>query len=62
MDFAANASFTNIRGQFFTGYDAFLKQHQAIFASIFRNTTLEQSVVALRFVRPDVAIVETVTD
>jgi uncharacterized protein (TIGR02246 family) len=60
-DFAANGTFTNIRGQFFTGYDGFLKQHQVIFEGIFKNTTLNQRVVSLKFVRADVAVVETVT-
>ncbi|HEV7389087.1 MAG TPA: SgcJ/EcaC family oxidoreductase [Gemmatimonadaceae bacterium] len=60
-DFATTGTFTNIRGQFFDGYDAFLKQHQAIFAGIFRNTNLSQDIVSLRFVRPDVAVVETLT-
>lgn len=60
-DFAADGTFTNIRGQFFTGYDGFLKQHQVIFDGIFKNTTLSQRVVSLKFVRPDVAIVETLT-
>ena len=60
-DFAVDGTFTNIRGQFFTGYDGYLKQHQVIFDGIFKNTTLDQRVVSLKFVRPDVAIVETLT-
>jgi len=60
-DFATKGTFTNIRGQFFTGYDGFLKQHQVIFDGIFKNTTLNQRVVSLEFVRPDVAVVQTVT-
>jgi len=60
-DFATTGTFTNIRGQFFTGYDGFLKQHQVIFAGIFKNTTLNQRVVSLEFIRPDLAIVQTVT-
>ncbi|PYO46751.1 MAG: DUF4440 domain-containing protein [Gemmatimonadetes bacterium] len=60
-DFVTNGTFTNIRGQFFTGYDAFLKQHQVIFDTIFKNTNLNQRVISLKFVRPDVAVVETVT-
>jgi uncharacterized protein (TIGR02246 family) len=60
-DFAATGTFTNIRGQFFDGYPAFLKQHEVIFAGIFKNTTLKQDVVSLKFIRPDVAIVETLT-
>jgi uncharacterized protein (TIGR02246 family) len=60
-DFAAAGTFTNIRGQFFTGYPGYLKQHEVIFQGIFKNTTLKQDVVSLKFIRPDVAIVETVT-
>jgi uncharacterized protein (TIGR02246 family) len=60
-DFSATGTFTNIRGQFFTGYPAYLKQHEVIFSGIFKNSTLKQDVVSLRFIRPDVAIVETVT-
>ena len=59
--FAAGGTFTNIRGQFFTGYPAFLKQHEVIFKGIFKKTTLKQDVVSLKFIRPDVAIIETVT-
>jgi len=59
--FAAAGTFTNIRGQFFSGYPAFLKQHEAIFQNIFRNTTLRQDVVSLKFIRPDVAVIETLT-
>jgi uncharacterized protein (TIGR02246 family) len=60
-DFAAAGTFTNIRGQFFTGYPGYLKQHEVIFQGIFKNSTLKQDVVSLKFVRPDVAIIETVT-
>jgi uncharacterized protein (TIGR02246 family) len=59
--FAADGTFTNIRGQFFTGYDAFLKQHEVIFGKIFKNTTLQQDIVSLKFIGPDVAVVETLT-
>ena len=60
-DFAPTGTFTNIRGQYFVGYPAFLKQHQVIFDGVFKNSTLKQDVVSLRFVRPDVAVVETLT-
>lgn len=60
-DFAADGTFTNIRGQFFTGYPGYLKQHEVIFQGIFKNSTLKQDIVSLIFIRPDVAIVETVT-
>jgi uncharacterized protein (TIGR02246 family) len=32
-----------------------------IFEGIFKNTTVKQDIVSLRFIRPDVAIVETLT-
>lgn len=60
-DFAATGTFTNIRGQFFTGYTGYLKQHEVIFRGIFKNSTLKQEITSLKFIRPDVAILETVT-
>jgi uncharacterized protein (TIGR02246 family) len=60
-DFSAAGTFTNIRGQFFTGHPGYVKQHEVIFQGIFRNSVLKQDVVSLKFVRPDVAIIETVT-
>ena len=60
-DFAVSGTFTNIRGQFFTGYPGYLKQHQVIFQGIFKQTTLKQEIVSLKFIRPDVAILETAT-
>jgi uncharacterized protein (TIGR02246 family) len=59
--FAADGTFTNITGQFFSGYDAFLKQHQVIFEGRFKQTRLQQDIVSLKFVRPDVAVVEVLT-
>ena len=59
--FAADGTFTNITGQFFTGYDAFLKQHEVIFEGRFKQTRLQQDIVSLKFVRPDVAVVEVLT-
>ena len=60
-DFARDGTFTNIRGQFFTGYDSFLKQHRVIFDGIYKNTTLNQRVISVEFLRPDGAVVQTVT-
>lgn len=59
--FAADGTFTNITGQFFIGYDAFLEQHKVIFAGRFKKTTLKQDIVSLKFVRSDVAVVEVLT-
>ena len=59
--FAANGTFTNIRGEFFTGYAGFLRQHEMIFESLFKHTKLQQDIVSLRFITPDVAVVEVLT-
>ena len=59
--FAADGTFTNIVGQFFTGHEAFLKQHEMIFEGRFKQTRLQQDIVSLKFVRPDVAVVEVLT-
>jgi uncharacterized protein (TIGR02246 family) len=59
--FAADGTFTNIRGMFFTGHQEFRDRHDAIFKGEFRGTTLKQEIVSLRFIRPDVAIAETLT-
>ena len=60
-DFASDGIFTNIRGEAFTGYEAFLRQHDAIFKGVFKGTTLQQDIVVLRFVEPNVALVETLS-
>ncbi|HZF15041.1 MAG TPA: SgcJ/EcaC family oxidoreductase [Steroidobacteraceae bacterium] len=59
--FAADGTFTNIRGQFFVGHEAFLKRHEVIFQGIFRNTTLQQDIVSLKFIGSDVAVVDMLT-
>ena len=60
-DFSATGTFTNIRGEYFTGYAAFLKQHEVIFQGIFNHTTAQLDIEALQFVNGDVAIVEVLT-
>ena len=57
--FSSDGTFTNIGGMFFKGHKAFLDQHDVIFKSFFKNTVLKQKIVSLQFVRPDVAILET---
>jgi uncharacterized protein (TIGR02246 family) len=59
--FATDGTFTNIRGMFFTGHQEFRDRHEAIFKGEFRGTLLKQEIVSLRFIRPDVAIAETLT-
>jgi len=59
--FAVDGTFTNIRGQFFTGLQPFIQKHEEIFKGPFRGSRLKQDVVSLKFVRPDVAIVEVLS-
>jgi uncharacterized protein (TIGR02246 family) len=60
-DFAPAGTFTNIRGELFRGYPAYVKRHEEIFNGIFKSSTLKQDFTSLKFIRPDVAILETVT-
>jgi uncharacterized protein (TIGR02246 family) len=58
---AADGTFTNVRGQFFTGRQAFIDRHDFVFKGQFHGSTLRQDIVSLKFVRPDVAVVEVLT-
>jgi uncharacterized protein (TIGR02246 family) len=59
--FSEDGTFTNIRGQFFTGRQAFIDRHDYVFKGQFHGSTLKQDIVSLKFVRPDVAVVEVLT-
>jgi len=59
--FTSDCTFTNIRGMFFKGQKAFEERHAEIFKGEFRGTVLKQEVVSIKFVRTEVAIVETLT-
>jgi uncharacterized protein (TIGR02246 family) len=59
--FAADGTFTNIRGEFFTGREPFIQKHDTLFKGPFHGSTLKQDIVSLKFVRPDVAVVEVLT-
>lgn len=59
QSFSPDGTFTNIAGMFFKGHQAFLGQHEVIFNSFFKNTSLKQKIVSLKFVRSDVALLET---
>lgn len=56
-----DGTFTNVRGMFFAGQKAFEQRHAEIFHGEFRGTVLKQEVVSIKFLRPDVAVVETLT-
>jgi uncharacterized protein (TIGR02246 family) len=59
--FAADGTFTNVIGMFFTGQQAYRDRHEIIFKGPFRGKTLQLQVVSLRFLTPDVAVCETLT-
>lgn len=59
--FAEDGSFTNIRGTVFYGHRAFEERHVEIFAGFFKGSKLAMSVDKIRYVRPDVAIVDLST-
>ena len=63
--FAADALdgvvFTNIVGMFSVGRAPFVGQHAEIFSTIYKGSRLTQEVVAVTPLRPDVAIVDTLT-
>lgn len=50
--FAADGTFTNIRGEFFTGRQPFIEKHDNLFKGPFHGSTLKQDIVSLKFVRP----------
>jgi len=58
---APDATFTNVLGMYSTGREAFRERHEEIFKGIFSGTTLQQDVVSIKFIRTDVAVVETLT-
>lgn len=55
-------AFTNVVGMFSVGKEPFETQHARIFATFYRGSTLRQSIVRLAFVRPDVAILDTLSE
>ena len=61
QQFAKEGTFTNIQGAFFIGHQPFVERHDLIFKGPFNKSVLQQKLVSLVFVRPDVAIVETLS-
>ena len=54
--------FTNVVGMFAIGREPFETQHARIFATIYKGSRLTQKIAGLSFVRPDVAVLDTVTE
>jgi uncharacterized protein (TIGR02246 family) len=51
--------FTNLYGQQFVGRHGFEQQHARVFAGMFKGSRLDQTIDHLRWIRPDVAVVDT---
>jgi len=60
--FGDSGSFTNIRGTVFYGHKAFEDRHREILTGFFKGSKLAMSIARIRFVRPDVAIVDLSTE
>lgn len=61
QNFAVDGTFTNILGLYFTGHENFMIRHEEIFKGVFKGTVLTKKLVSLKFVHPDVAVVETLS-
>lgn len=57
-DVAPDASFTNLFGMVMYGASAFTERHRQILATFYKGTTKHHTIRRIRFVTPDVAIVD----
>jgi len=55
--FAEDADYVVINGMYIKGRAAIEAAHERIFATVFKETTIELKVKQVRFLRPDVAVV-----
>jgi uncharacterized protein (TIGR02246 family) len=55
---APDVSFTNLFGMVMYGHDAFERRHTEILATFYEGTTKSHVIRRIRFVTPDVAIVD----
>lgn len=60
--FQENGGFTNMLGMVFCGRKGFEERHAEIFGTILKGSTLQQTIRKIRFVRPDVAVVDVDTE
>ena len=56
--YRADGTFTNVNGTFHVGRDEFNRRHEEIFRGVFKGTTLSMTIKKLRFIVPDVAVVD----
>lgn len=57
-DVSPDVSFTNLFGMVMYGAPAFIERHQQILATFYKGTTKHHQIRRVRFVTPDVAIVD----
>ena len=57
-DLAPDASFTNLFGMVMYGAAGFAERHRHILATFYKGTTKHHAIRRIRFVTPDVAIVD----
>lgn len=60
--FAPDGGFTNIFGMMLYGHEAFEARHRQIFSTFFKGTRRKMTVRRVRFVTPDVALVDVDTE
>jgi uncharacterized protein (TIGR02246 family) len=60
--YCADGTFTNVNGTYHVGRDAFDRRHEEVFRGIFNGTTLSMIIKKLRFVVPNVAVVDVDTN
>ena len=58
---AEDVVFTNVVGMFSVGLGPFVGQHEFIFSTFYKGSILLQELAHVTMVRPDVAIVDTLT-
>jgi uncharacterized protein (TIGR02246 family) len=56
--YRADGTFTNVNGGFYVGRDDFNLRHDEVFRGVFKGTTLSLTTRKLRFLRPDIAVVD----
>lgn len=59
--YQAEATFTNVFGDFYVGRGDFDRRHEEVFAGIFKDTMLSMQIRELRFLRGDIAVADIVT-
>lgn len=57
-DVAADASFTNLFGMVMYGAPTFIERQRKVLATFYKGTTKHHAIRRIRFVTPDVAIVD----